>query len=208
MAEYLIQEETLTAEYLIQEETLTGLAGSLRTLNGSTASMDATQMKPIVDEANTELESQASVIAQIKSALSGKALTEGDGAIIEEIQTELDRRNFVAYETCTVTVNDNTWWGTQSHINCYYLGLDQYGNIKNLGSYGASNEGEFSQSFTALKGSRIFLEHSGDITYLDAVSASDGVTVNTMSNNQYVYVITLGTDVADNVTIDCDFIGG
>lgn len=185
------------AEYLIQEETLTGLAGALRTLNGSTASMNATQMKPIVDNANTELESQASVIAQIKSALSGKALTEGDGAIVEEIQAELDRRNFVAYETCTVTLSEYNDMATNMCTTVYHPVIDDFGNFVYRASGVAGGEGEFEMSINAVKGLPIIL-YAGGYMY-DSASVSDNSAV-AISFYGTAIMITLGTD--DHVDIN------
>ena len=111
------------AEHLIQEETLTGLAGSLRMLSGSTDSMNAIQMQPIVDSANTEISAQKNLIEQIivglhRKAVGGENLSEAlseqedsllilEAVINERLQVSQANtpRNLV--ETCSVHIVDD-----------------------------------------------------------------------------------------------------
>jgi hypothetical protein len=61
------------SEYLIQGETLTSMADKIRTLNGVEGALTTAQMDSNLGEANTEVGEQADLIAQISSALEGKA---------------------------------------------------------------------------------------------------------------------------------------
>ena len=61
------------AEYLIQEETLVGLADEIRELSGTTERLRLDAMTSNVGAANDTVDSQANIIAQIASALEGKA---------------------------------------------------------------------------------------------------------------------------------------
>lgn len=57
------------AEYLFQEETLTALADEVRELSGTTGKMSVGDMTSNLGDANAEVGSQADLIAQIKSAV-------------------------------------------------------------------------------------------------------------------------------------------
>ncbi len=68
------------AEYLIQEETLTSIADKIRILNGTEDAMTTAQMVSSLGEANTEVANQAALIseqdakiAELAEILSGKA---------------------------------------------------------------------------------------------------------------------------------------
>lgn len=61
------------AEYLIQSETLTSIADKIRVLSGAEGAMTPAQMDGNLGEVNTEVVDQAELIAQIASALEGKA---------------------------------------------------------------------------------------------------------------------------------------
>lgn len=60
------------AEYLIQEETLTNLGDKIRVLSGTEDTMTPSAMTTNVDEANSEINSQAELLAQAVAALEGK----------------------------------------------------------------------------------------------------------------------------------------
>lgn len=62
------------AEYLIQEETLTGIADEIRILSGEENEMTPSAMKGNLQGANSEVEDQEALISQISTALRGKAL--------------------------------------------------------------------------------------------------------------------------------------
>lgn len=71
------------AEYLIQEETLTSMADKIRILNGVEDEMTPAEMDGQLGEANDEVGSQTDLIAQIASALEGKAGGSNSGGIPE-----------------------------------------------------------------------------------------------------------------------------
>lgn len=60
-------------EYLIQDTTLTALADEVRELSGTTDKMSIDTMTDNLGDANTEVGNQADLIAQIQTALQGKA---------------------------------------------------------------------------------------------------------------------------------------
>lgn len=76
------------AEYLIQGETLTSIADKIRVLSGAEGAMTPAQMDGNLGEVNTEVVDQADLIAQIASALEGKASNSGS----------------ISYDTCAVTI--------------------------------------------------------------------------------------------------------
>lgn len=77
------------AEYLIQGETLTAIGDKIRVLNGAEDAMTPSEMTSAVGEVNTEVSTQADLIAQITNVLQGKS--GGSGG------TEI--------ETCTGTIS-------------------------------------------------------------------------------------------------------
>lgn len=68
------------AEYLIEDTTLTNLGDSIRGLNDTTATMTPAQMKSTVDDAVSEVGTQADLIAQITTALEGKVASAATGS--------------------------------------------------------------------------------------------------------------------------------
>lgn len=95
------------AEYLIQGETLINMADKIRVLNGVEGAMTPVQMDGNLGEVNDEVGSQAELIAQIASALEGKAGGSGP-------------------ETCTLEIRQYPSPNT-NYINfpfkCYYTQL-------------------------------------------------------------------------------------
>lgn len=77
------------SEYLIKGETLTAIADPTRSLSGSTAQLTPAQIASLLSDANSEVDSQTSLIEQINSVINGK-VGSGGGAV----------------ETCTVTYFD------------------------------------------------------------------------------------------------------
>ena len=63
------------AEYLIQDTTLTNLGNKIRVLSGSQDAMTPAAMASNVDEANTEVDTQTDLIAQILDVLISKGAT-------------------------------------------------------------------------------------------------------------------------------------
>lgn len=69
------------AEYLIQEETLTNLGDKIRILSGTEDTMTPAEMNTNLTEANTEVSTQADLIAQIATTLEGKAGGSGGASV-------------------------------------------------------------------------------------------------------------------------------
>lgn len=61
------------SEYLIQSENLTSIADKIRILSGTETSMGLSDMVTHIDEANTNVNTETDLIAQITIALEGKA---------------------------------------------------------------------------------------------------------------------------------------
>ena len=133
------------AEMLIQSESLTALADEIRVLSGTTEPMGLDAMESYVGEANDEVSEQADLIAQIASALEGKAGGSGSSSGI-------------SIETCTVTFvntseNDydimGTWLDTTSsgtYISNYEAVVwceDTTEKVALKGSYLAINKSAF-----------------------------------------------------------------
>ena len=76
------------AEYLIQGETLANMADKIRVLNGVEGAMTPAQMDGNLGEVSVEVDEQAELIAQITSALEGKA-GGGSNANIETVTITL-----------------------------------------------------------------------------------------------------------------------
>lgn len=64
-------------------EKMTAIANEIRTLSGTTSAMGLDAMATHVGNANSEVDSQASLIAQIVTALNGKALDDGSSGAVE-----------------------------------------------------------------------------------------------------------------------------
>lgn len=60
-------------EYIIKGESLTALADEIRELSGTTGYMGVSAMTTHVSEANTNISTESDLIAQIQTALEGKA---------------------------------------------------------------------------------------------------------------------------------------
>lgn len=69
------------ADYLIQEETLTNIANEIRELSGVEHEMSPLTMKNYLDIANEDANAQSELIESIKSALVGKSIPEGEQGV-------------------------------------------------------------------------------------------------------------------------------
>ena len=74
------------ALFVINGDTLTGLADKIRSLLGLSGSLNTSAMKSNLDTAVLEVNSQATLIAQIEAALEGKS---GGGASVGTASTKL-----------------------------------------------------------------------------------------------------------------------
>lgn len=79
------------AEYLVKEESLTAIADQIRILSGTGEAMSLDEMATNVGEANTEVDSQADLIVQIKSAVDNLPEAGSNGGSVN-------------YDTCTVNI--------------------------------------------------------------------------------------------------------
>ena len=86
------------AEYLIQEETLTALGDGVRGISGTTGAMSTETMTSHLVSANSTIDEQADLIAQIATVLEGKAAGGSGGSL----------------ETCTVTI-----YNAGNIMHCY-----------------------------------------------------------------------------------------
>ena len=80
------------ATYKIDSSLLTAQADEIRTLNGTTATMNPSQMTTALQSANAEVAEQEQKIIEITEMLQGKAMGGGSGTSVE---------------TCTVTIECN-----------------------------------------------------------------------------------------------------
>ena len=77
------------AEYLIQGKSLTTIADEIRTLSGTTDTMGLNAMATHVGNANTNVSTEANLIAQIATALGGKAIDSSFNAADYETNFEV-----------------------------------------------------------------------------------------------------------------------
>lgn len=86
------------AEMLIQSESLTAIADKIRVLSGTEDTMSLNAMESHVGEANTNVDTEADLIAQISSALEGKA---GGGGGLPSGVSALTFGTFTPTSDCT-----------------------------------------------------------------------------------------------------------
>lgn len=83
------------AEMLIQSENLTSIADEIRVLSGTEDGMGLDDMVAHIEEANTDVATEAVLIEQIASALEGKA---GGGSTVQIATGSFE--NFAQYIEC------------------------------------------------------------------------------------------------------------
>lgn len=91
------------ATYKIDSSLLTAQANEIRTLNGTTATMNPSQMTTALQSANAEVAEQEQKIIEITEMLQGKAMGGGSGTSVE---------------TCTVVINSSYYH--QSYLATIY----------------------------------------------------------------------------------------
>lgn len=69
------------ADYLIQEETLTNIANEIRELTGVEQEMSPIAMKNFLDVVNEEVDTQSELLESIKTALVGKSIPEEEQGV-------------------------------------------------------------------------------------------------------------------------------
>ena len=108
-------------EYLIQETTLSSLADEIRVLSGTEDTLTPSQMTSNVQSANdevstqtTQIASNADLIAQIKTALEGKA---GGSASVETCTVVIDFSAMVNSAVYNATIfSDNQFNATAGEL--------------------------------------------------------------------------------------------
>lgn len=202
--------------YKIDSSLLTAQANEIRTLNGTTATMNPSQMTTALQSANAEVAEQEQKIIEITEMLQGKALGGSGEDVTAEVtaQTELiaDLESAVnalpeagsgsgsggGVETCTVTMNHT---------------LGQYLSGGGSITYTAYDNGTFTTNnipFTILYANRV-LENvvcgSAITIYMDF----SGKYISTITGNtsqiykigrMTIYQVTNEAGASDTITID------
>lgn len=119
------------AEMLVQSESLTAIADKIRVLSDTEDAMSLSTMESHVDEANTDVATEADLIEQISVALESKANGSGNGGIqwisCSTIPT-----------TYAVVPGSQAYYIELPHENCYVLFFNPNkadGNGCHLGCY-------------------------------------------------------------------------
>lgn len=152
------------AEMLIQSESLTSIADGIRVLSGTEDAMGLDAMATHVNTANSSVSTEASLIAQIQTALEGKAAG-GSGES--------------TMETCEVTFSLGTYYsdtiGDTTRPTMRISAVIIEDGVKQL----LINNTIHNDVITVEKGSMIVIERQEalDGTYCQNISVSNGDTV-------------------------------
>jgi hypothetical protein len=85
------------ATYRIKGETLENMADKIRILNGVEGAMTPAQMNGNLGEANADVSTEADLIAQISSALEGKASDNGSDTKVASITVDANNDSIFHY---------------------------------------------------------------------------------------------------------------
>ena len=110
---------------------MTAIADEIRTLSGETGTMGLDEMASNVAAANTEVNSQVDLIAQITSALEGKAAGGGGGStVVDDVSKALIERTITEISDDSVeTIGENAF------RDCYSLATISFPEAKTIGGF-------------------------------------------------------------------------
>ena len=138
------------AEMLIQSESLTSIADGIRVLSGTEDAMGLDAMATHVNTANNNVSTEADLIAQIQTALEGKAAGGSGGTV----------------ETCTVTVTGNS--NALRPINIAYMTIDDIGNVVSVNETVST----LSVTVVCLRGSVLSVKYNSSFNYTNFTGGS------------------------------------
>lgn len=167
------------AEYLIQGETLANMADKIRVLNGVEGAMTPAQMNGNLGEVSAEVDEQAELIAQIASALEGKAAG-GGGESPEQTALILEQTELISEQDAKITqlaeiLSSNVAGGNVS-VKTATVDIDVTNNSKctYVGKSGIEIVENVATTIDVVVPSICYIVNSG---YFNNLSYSDNVTV-------------------------------